>query len=111
MVIDFKRSSAYRKTGRTIAADFLEDFSRRFNKLEYVFKSRGSGSCSASTAVYHVSAMKDFVFESGGFHAVELLSEYEKCCAIGDDCSCEQLEKRIVSELKIFRECWISLIS
>lgn len=111
MVINFNDSlTDHSISNAPVTTIFLEQYSYLSLNLKAAFKGRKSETCSYSTVSYHVTRMKEFVIKSGGLHAVELLAEYEKSSAIGDSSKCRSLELQILSELKTFRECWLSML-
>ncbi|MDC7227128.1 MAG: hypothetical protein PQJ61_10235 [Spirochaetales bacterium] len=95
-----------------ISRKFLDEYSKLLTNLKTVFSGgKITPCCRYSTVAYHVERMKNFIIEYGGIRAVEKLAEYEKYSSIGDFQSCKQLETRIIEELELFKNCWLSMLS
>ena len=110
MVLDLNRISTEKNTSEPAIPAFLQTYSELLRNLKDVFNARETGRCNLSTISIHVTAMKDFVIRTGGLKAAELLAEYEKYSAIGDCTACRRLEKSIIGELSVFKECWLSML-
>ena len=110
--MDFNKTlpQQYLLQGHIFINSFLNEYQNHLSELKAFFKNNSRGRQNFVTLPLSVSRMKDFVLDYGGVSCVELLSEYEKNCAIGDFTACERLESRILVELHIFKETWLSML-
>ncbi len=86
---------------------FLTEYFTLLKKLRNVLENPGNKSDVISK---NIDEIKDFSINKGALRCVEALAEYEKCCSIGDLCSCNRLKKTVLKELDSFKESWISML-
>ncbi|HAK44669.1 MAG TPA: hypothetical protein DCO79_01940 [Spirochaeta sp.] len=110
MVIDFNNVLTNCNTIVPVTTLFLDRYTCLLTNLKTAFKGRRLQICKNSIVSNHVAEMKEFVIEFGGLQTANLLAEYEMSSSIGDACACKNMEDRILNELNVFKECWLSML-